>query len=172
MAKISIHEAPAWVAKLGKQKHAAALRGVRSAGERLVAHIVTEIIPREPRIPVDRGIYRAGWRTRPLPNGVLVYNGTPHATFIEDGVRGDHVKVGRAMVDALAEWVKRKGLTGAAKKEETRAQARSIAMAIAQSMKKKGIFGGGKGLKILARAEKKVDGFLDEEVKRELEKAG
>ena len=32
--------------------------------------------------------------------------------FIEEGVRGENVKIGRAMIDALAAWVRMKGIGG------------------------------------------------------------
>lgn len=168
--KISIDQAPEWVKKLGEKRRKAAMKGLLSAAHRLVG-VINEIIEAEPRKPVDRGIYKAGWRVRKETDGVLVFNATPHASFIEDGVRGDHVRVGRAMVDAIAAWVQRKGLTGSAKKEEAPMEARRIAWAIVQSMKKKGIFGDGKGLKILARARKRIPELIDEEVKAELERA-
>lgn len=169
---MSIEEAPAWIRRLEKEFVPAAERGLVAAAERLVQHIVTEIIPKEPRIPVDKGIFRAGWRVRKIPRGAIVYNAAPHATFINDGVRGENVKIGRAMIDALAKWVVRKGLTGPAKGAERAAEGQRIAWAIAKSMKAKGIFAGGKGLKILERALEKAPTFMTEEVKRELEKIG
>ena len=169
--KMTIDQAPAWVVELEGKRRKAALRGLLSAAHRVVQVIQTEIIPREPRAPVDRGIYRAGWRARAIENGALVYNATPIAAIIEDGARAENIKIGRAMIDALALWVVRKGLTGSAKKEEAGAAGRQIAWAIAQSMKKKGIFGGeGKGLKILAKARRRIPKIIEEEVRREIEK--
>jgi|SRR5882672_2330197 len=169
--KMTIEQAPAWVVELEGKRRKAALRGLLAAAHRVVGVIVTEIIPREPRVPVDRGVYRAGWRARAVENGALVYNATPHAGIIEDGARAENIKIGKRMIDALAEWVVRKGLVGAAKKEERGAAGRQIAWAIAQSMKKKGIFGGeGKGLRIMAKARRRIPAILEEEVKREIEK--
>ena len=169
---MTIDQAPAWVRRLGDKQRRAGVLGLQSAAARLVSIIVGEIIPREPRVPVDRGIYRAGWRVRPLPDGAVVYNSTPHATFIEDGVRGDNVKIGKALIDALTKWVQRKGLTGAAKSAEAGTEARRIAWAIAKSMQKKGIFNGGGGLKIMARARTRIPGLIDEEVRREMRRSG
>ncbi len=146
----------------------AALRGLYSAAQRTVSIIQTEIIPAEPRVPVDRGIYKAGWRARPTSDGAEVSNSTPHAIFIEDGVRADHVKVGRRMVDALAGWVARKGLTGAAKGVEKAAEARRIAWAIAKSMQKKGIFNAGGGLNIMAKARSRLPAIIEQEVRAEI----
>jgi hypothetical protein len=165
--EIPISQAPAWMGRLEGELKKAALRGLYSAALRVVG-VVNELIQAEPRVPVDRGIYRAGWKARPLPDGAEVSNQTPHAVFIEDGVRGDHVKVGRAMVDALASWVGRKGLTGAARGEERAAEARRIAWAVAKSMQRKGIFNAGGGLKIFERARKRIPEFVEEEVAREI----
>jgi hypothetical protein len=177
MSKIGIDQAPDWIRKLAGEREEAARRGLLSAGHRLVSVIVTEIIPKEPRIPVDRGIYRAGWRVRRDGKDVLVYNATPHAALIEDGVRGDRVKVGKAMIEALAAWVTRKGIGGVKKQGRDAsghftnaigADARRVAWAIAQSMRKKGIFDGGKGLGILRKARPRIPAIIDEEVRAEL----
>jgi len=160
---ISIFEAPRWVGLMGKKIRDAGERGLLSAAIRTVAHIQTEVIPREPRIPVDRGIYRAGWRAVKIPKGAMVINTVPHAVLIEYGVRASNVKAGRKMIEALTAWVKRKGFGG-----KKGADAASIAWAIAMSMKKKGIFDGGKGLHILGKASKKIPQFIDEEIGREI----
>jgi hypothetical protein len=172
VGKISIDEAPDWIRKLAGDRLKAAERGLFAAALHTVEVIQTEIIPAEPRIPVDRGIYKAGWRAKKIPRGAMVYNRTPHAVIIEHGARAENIKIGRAMIDALAGWVIRKGLTGAAKGAEKHAEGRRIAWAIAQSMKKKGIFNEGNGLKILEKARKRIPEFIVEEVTRELEKVG
>jgi hypothetical protein len=169
-SKISIQHAPKWVTELEGKLNKAAKRGLFSAAQRVVSVIQNEIIPSEPRVPVDRGIYRAGWRARVIPDGALVYNGTPAAAVIEDGGRAENVKVGRAMINALAEGVVRKGLTGAAKNEEKAQAGRQIAWAIAQSMKKKGIFGG-VGLGIMRKARARIPELIDEEVRAEIKRA-
>lgn len=174
---MTIDQAPAWMRRLMGERRKAAERGLVSAGHRLVQAIVTEIIPREPRIPVDRGIYRGGWRVEEIEGGAEVVNRVPHASFIEDGVRGENVKIGRAMIDALAEWVHRHGLDKGSNRDEkgryvgaSKADARQVAWAIALSMKEKGIFGG-EGLKILEKARKRfLLRFITEEVTAELEK--
>lgn len=165
MAKrIDISQAPAWLASMGSGVKVAAMRGLYSAAIRTVQHIQTSVIPAEPRVPVDRGIYRAGWRAEHIPEGALVVNRVPHAIFIEYGVRAANVKPGRAMIDALAEWVRRKGI------EKSGTGARQVAFAIAMSMKKKGIFNGGNGLRILEKAARRIPRFISEEIGREIEK--
>jgi hypothetical protein len=168
--KISIAQAPKWVSELEGRMRKAALRGLLSAAHRTVGYIQNEVIPREERAPVDRGIYRAGWRARKVEGGALVYNGVPHAPMVEWGVRGENVKIGKRMIDALAEWVVRKGLVGKQPRESRAAAGRQIAWAIAKSMQKRGIFGGeGRGLRVMEKARPQIVQFIEEEVKREIE---
>jgi hypothetical protein len=166
---ITLEQAPAWVGRLEGELKRAALRGLYSAAQRMVG-VVGETIANESRVPVDRGIYKAGWRARALPDGATYSNATPHGVLIEDGVRADHVKPGRQMIDALAAWVVRKGLVGAARGVEAAAEGRRIAWAIAKSMQKKGIFNNGGGLKIMAKANRRLPAILEEEVRREIER--
>lgn len=92
---------------------------------RMLQDIQLRIIPGStPYAPVDRGIYRAAWKYRgALAYGgkggvgageLTIYNTAPHAPFIEYGVRASNVKPGKAMIDALTEWVIRKGIVKAA----------------------------------------------------------
>jgi hypothetical protein len=170
VSKITIDQAPGWVKNLEGELHRAALKGVRSAGQRLVSHIQTDVIPAESRVPVDRGIYKAAWRSTNEPNGCDVHNDSPHAGFIEDGVRGANVKIGRKLIDALVDWVQRKGLVRDVSRNSKTAAARQIAWGIAKSMQKNGIFNSGAGLKILEKGRRQVARFIDEEVRREIEK--
>lgn len=177
--RISIHEAPAWVSALGKEMHAAAVKGLYAAALRTVAHIQTSLIPAEPVPPVDRGAYRAAWVAKKLPNGALVANTLPYAAIIEDGARAENIKIGRTMIAALTAWVIRKGI-GADRsggrgaggrfkaKSVTAEKAEQIAWAIAISMKKRGIFNRGQGLHILQKAERMIPRFIQEEIAREL----
>ena len=171
VGKIDLVRAPEWVRSLEGKMHKAALKGLLSAAQRTVSVIVTEIIPREERAPVDRGVYRAGWRARKLDDGALVYNNTPHAGIVEYGARAENIKVGKRMIDALTEWIIRKGLVGRASGKAGKAsqatEARQIAWAIATSMKKKGIFGG-KGLGIMRKARLRIPALIEEEVRREI----
>lgn len=159
----------------------AAFRGLVAAGHKTVEHIVADVIPSfGSRMPVDKGAYRAGWRVQPVKSEgeVIVQNSSPHAPFVDLGVRPGHVKIGRKLIAALTEWVQRKGLGGRTvtsasgrvrQVKASKAEATSIAWAIAKSMQAKGIFGG-TGLRILEKAEKRVPTFIKEEVERELAK--
>lgn len=181
MTTYSLGQASAWLKHLSKNMEGAARRGLLSAAQRTVAHIQNEIIPATTPLPVARGVYRAGWRAEATANGAVIINDVPHAPMVENGVRAGNVKPGRAMIDALTEWVRMKGIGGkvvASKGGRSRLvratpdEARSIAWAVAMSMKKKGIFDGGKGLGIMRRAAAQIPGFVRDEVRRELERAG
>lgn len=152
----------------------AARRAILGACLRVVQKISTEVIPAEPKPPIDRRVYAAGWRAKAIPNGALIQNTVPYSSVIERGAKAENIKVGKKMIDALTEWVMRKGLVGAGKgaaANDARAEARKIAWAIAMSMKKRGIFDGGEGLHILAKALKGFQEIfrkeLGVEIKRE-----
>jgi hypothetical protein len=170
-------------ATLGKGLEKALAKAGVSLAMSVLEDIQTSIIPGStPHVPVDRGIYRASWKSKgklsgDAGDGLMIYSSAPHAPFIEDGVRAENVKPGRAMIDALTEWVIRKGMVdkqsaksrakaftahtdtkGVPKaafaktmtKNLVAQEARGIAFAIAHAMKSKGIFHG--GLHVLAKA--------------------
>ena len=169
MGKVwSLNDAGLMLGELHKDMKAAAHRGLLAAAYRIVEHIVSDIIPGLDNPPVDRGIYRAGWRARRIGEGAIVENVSPHAAFIEYGVRGSHVKIGRAMIDALTAWVRRKGIGGrtvVSKSGHSRlvkasqTEARAIAWAIAKDMQRFGIFRP-KGLRVLEKASKRFPEFI------------
>lgn len=167
---IKLKDAPGYFASMGAVMHKAARKGLLLAAERGVQKIVTEIIPSRSPAPVDRGVYRAGWKTEVIDqNTVAILNTEPHAAFIEHGVRGENVKIGAAMIRALSEWVLRKGI--AVDEDE----AVGIAWAIAKTMQMKGVFNHyeeGNGLRILQELDEMyIEDILKEEVSREMQKA-
>lgn len=169
-ANIQLSEASAYFGKLGGVLLKGAQKGLVLAGERGVQKIVTEIIPSRSPEPVDRGVYKAGWKTERIdPNTVLIFNPEAHAAFIEFGVRGENVKIGAAMIRALSEWAMRKGLAA------DEYEAVGVAWAIAKSIQKKGIFNHyaqGNGLRILQQLDEMyLEDILREEVSREMQKA-
>lgn len=177
--KVELRKVNQELDRIAKENRDAALRGVRSAALRIQQLILTETIPRTVPTPVDRGLYRAGWMVDMLEDGARLRNWVPWAPFIEDGVDGKKVKIGRSMIEALAEWVRRKGIGGKTKQsaagpvltqKATVIEAVNIAWAIAQRMKTKGIHGGKGGRGILRRTMFYAPRILEEEVKRELEK--
>ena len=169
MPSIDLKASPELVAKLGPKFRQAAGRALYSAALRGISKIQTELILAASPSPVDRGLYRAGWRAEPYLSGselggADIYNVEAHAAFIERGVRPANVKIGSAMLAALAEWAKRKGLDGAG----TARGARQVAWAIARSMKRRGIFKGGTGLRVLEKLMTlHMPGIVREEFARE-----
>lgn len=172
--RIDIHQAPAWVAQLSKEMRAGARKGLYSAALRTQQLIVGEIIPQTKPMPVDTGAYKAAWRVSRTEDGASLENTLPYAPVIEYGARAQNIKIGRAMIDALAAWVRRKGIGGSGKgrnrKPASEGDARSIAWAIAMSMKRRGIFNGGRGLRVLERAAARIPALIQEEIARELDK--
>ena len=145
----------------------AALRGLLSAAMRLHQTIVTQIIPARSPQPVDRGVFRAGWRAYLTTEGgqecAIIENRELHAAVIEHGVRASNVKGGRRVRAILAEWALRKQFVG------SRAEANAFAFNLLRKMKRRGIFNGGQGFGILKEAtEVYAPRFLPEEVAREL----
>lgn len=177
MKRYRLEDADKWLAVLAVGMKEKAMKGLLSAAERTVQCVVTEIIPAESHMPVDRGIYRAAWKAEATSEGAIVYNDSPYAAVIEDGAKASSVKLSRAMITAIAEWVRRKGIgsRSVTKGSKTRlvkpsvTEATSIAWAIVKGMQANGIFGG-KGLGIFAKAEKRIPEFIREEVSRELKK--
>lgn len=179
----TLASASKWLAIGATQAKEAALRGLVSAAYRTVQHIQTEIIPATVPTPVNRGGYNAAWRVEMLDDGASVVNTMPYAPMIERGVRAENVKIGRKMIDALAEWIKMKGIGNSTRVvksgknkgntkivKATQAEIQSIAWAMAKSFQKYGIFNRGKGLRVLERATKSIPRFIRLEVSRELRK--
>jgi hypothetical protein len=148
-----MHAFTAWMKDASKQAGQAATRGTAVA---IVAKILNEVIPAEPRPPQDTGMYRAAWKHQSIEDGAVVYNSAPYAAIIEYGARAQNIKSGPAMRRALEEWVVRKGIAN-------EKDAPGVAWAIALSMTKKGIFNGGKGLRILEKAMVDFDALFERE---------
>jgi hypothetical protein len=181
MGKVwSLKDAGLAVEEIGKDSRKAVSAGMLAAAYRGVQYIVSDIIPSFGHPPVDRGLYRAGWRAGKLGSGAYIENKTPIASIIEQGARAKNIRISRAMITALAAWVKRKGIGGrqvTSKDGRTRhvkasqAEATSIAWAIAKSFQKKGIFPP-RGLRVMEKASKKFPAFISEEVSKKLKEAG
>jgi hypothetical protein len=166
-------EFAAWLDK-GLRKSVNA--GLLGAAHRVVEDIQTRVIPEENPQPVFDVHYRNAWHAEPQDGGADVVNDMPYAPVIEYGADAKNVKIGRAMIEALAEWARRKGLTGHApgkrSSPEARADARKIAWAIARRMQGTadkpgtGIFNrhGQKGLRIAEKGLKRLPEFVRAEV--------
>jgi hypothetical protein len=167
MTTVPLKLAPELIEKAGEKWLQAARKGCLSAAMRGVQTIITEIIPSRTPQPVDRGTYRAGWRAYHAPYGALIENIEPHAPIIEGGARAGNIKIGKAMIAALAEWAARKGLAAKGKDAER------VAWAIAKAMKRRGIFNQGRGLEILGElVERYLPQIMQEEISAEIEAAG
>lgn len=174
MAVFTIDQTDALGKHISDELKKAARRAALSACARTVQIIVTELIPGENPQPVFDAHYKQAWRAEPHDMGADVVNTIPYASVIEYGARAENIKIGKAMIEALTEWVRRKGLVGprprTAKARATQEdEARQVAWAIAVSMKQKGIFnrGGKKGLRIAERASKRIGKIFLEEFARE-----
>ena len=152
--------------EFSKQLRAAAMRGIMSTVMRAKRDIVSKVIPAEPRVPVDRGIFKAAWQTERLPNGGAIYNNAPHANFIEYGVPAGNVVMSNKAHKNIAEWAARKFGGLDAKK------AWEVAGQILFFMKSRGIFKRGKGLRILEKySEREIPRILKTEVEAQIAKA-
>jgi len=181
---MSLKQGSAWVRGIANNLPTAAKRGLYSAGLRIMSDLQNDN-----SLPRDRGMYRAGWRCEPTDYGADVYNVTNQALFIEHSVRPENVKIGPKVIQALAEWVKRKGLGvtykavalgkkggqwveghGYVKKmKPAAAEILRIAWAIARTHKKRGIFNSPVGLRPLQTAfGKNARRYAEAEVKREI----
>lgn len=171
---IDLKDAAVHFDKLNKEMVKAAERGLHSAALRGVGVIKTQIIPSRSPQPVDRGLFRAGWSARRISGGGEIRNDEPHSVFVEEGVRAQNVKAGRAMIEAIAEWVIRKGLVKKpGRGGSSTAAATAIAWGIVARMKKRGIHNRGtiQGQGILAElVDKHIDDIIRSEVIRELKK--
>lgn len=162
MTTVDLKDAGAMYGKMGKELRAAAVRGLQRAALRGLAEIKARIIPSRTPQPVDRGVYRAGWNVELLSDGAAIYNPLPYAAMIEYGVKPGNVRIGAAMIQALSEWVVRKGLASSA-------DAIRVAWRVARALQRKGIHGGGAGLGILKELEEGVlPRYAEEEVAREI----
>ncbi len=170
---IPLKEAGPWVARLGRAMPEAAHRGLVAAAFRLAGHLKTL------RLPLDRGTYRAGWNAEKTDDGAAVFNKTIQAVLVEGGVRPENVRIGRKMIDALAEWAGRKGLgsTGSSKIAWRRRRAapdvlRGIAWGVARNIKKRGLFEAQNGgMRPLEKATKTVGvEFVRQEVLRAIKR--
>jgi hypothetical protein len=155
-----------------------AKRGLLSLANRMVGIIVNDVIPNENPQPVDTRHFAMGWRAEPTEHGARVLNTLPYASIIEYGARAENIKIGRVMIDALTEWVIRKGIAGAPQRSKSgklqqQVNARNIAWAIAMAMKKRGIFNRDDargGLRVGEKGLAKVLPFAKQEVAAEINK--
>jgi hypothetical protein len=173
--KLALEDAPDFFGKqMPKAIRIGVANGLYSAALRGVVEIQTRIIPQLVPQPVDRGVYKAGWMATRDNDGASIENSAPHASFIENGVRASSIKIGKVMIEALTEWVIRKGLVSetillSGATAVSTSDAVSIAWSIARGMKRKGIFG--QGLQVVPKLEELLPEIIGREVTREVTRA-
>ncbi len=163
--KVTIGQFAKRCERLGGELEQAALRGLRSAGERMVG-VVVEKINQPNRAEgvehkaVDIGTLAGSVKATAIPEGSLVTVDAPHAPWLEYGTRPHPVS--DEGLQAIAEWVYRKGL----------ADSEEEAMAFAINIRRKIGWHGMKPRHYMARAvaSMKSRGIVGDEVKRELAK--
>jgi hypothetical protein len=168
---------PAFHAWLADGIEKGARNGILSTAMRIVETITSEIIPDQNPPPIFMSAYRGAWHAEPTETGADIVNTVPYASVIEYGARAENIKIGRAMIEAIAAWVLRKGMVGKVGKSGGTStqltQARAAAWAIAVHMKKVGIFNrdGKQGLRIGEKGLAKGKEFIGAEVAREIFRA-
>lgn len=165
MAVYELKAAPSLFDRVARNLRGAAERGLYSAAVRSVALLQTQEIQAASPRPVDRGIYRAGWRAQKLKGGAAFFNAVPWAVYIERGVPGANVVISRAAVKAVSEWAQRKlGLDAAASVD--------AAWGILKAAKRRGLFARGEGLRVMEKyVRERLPRVMAEEVAREIARA-
>lgn len=109
--KVDLKNYAAYQMKLGKEMHAAVLRGVRDGAARCIPILqaATEQAPPAsqggaPRA-FDTGNYKRSWKVVPTEDGANVFNDAPYASVIEDGRR---VGARQPPLSAIEAWARRK----------------------------------------------------------------
>lgn len=160
--KVTLDQFAKRAARLGGELEQAALRGLRSAGERMVGIVVEEINqpnPDEgvPHAPVDTGELQRSVKSTAVEGGAVVSVDAPHAPYMEFGTRPHYPPP-----EPIAEWAYRKGLA------DSEEEAMEIARAICAHIARWGIFP--RHYMARAVATMKRRRVVHEEVVRELAK--
>jgi len=145
-------------------------RGILAGGMRCIPFLQQRTMQAKPASSrgrpgaVDTGLYKAAWRSSPIPRGVRVFNLRPYSGVIEFGRRP--AAVNREGIQKLKTWAKRN-------LNLNEKQAERAAFAIARSMTPKSK--GGKGRKLRARkvltgGEKKLIKIVEKEILQELDR--
>ena len=151
--------------RLGGDLEQAALRGIRSAGERMVGVVVEKIGQPNREEGVEHGANDNGElsgsvRCDHLPDGALVSVKAPHAAWLEFGTRPHPVS--NEGFQALMDWAYRKGLA------DSEEEAERFAFLLRESINAYGM----QPRHYMARAVRamKTRGILHDEVAKELAK--
>jgi hypothetical protein len=152
---ISLHMAPTFFQGVAKDLRKIARDCALTACARGAEELQVKIIPSlKPHPPINRRLYLNSWRYEFTKNGARLFNREKVAPLIEFGVRAENVKIGRAMIAALSEWVAMKNLlkdnsNASVEDRQATKSVQSVAWAIAKKMKRRGIFNNGQGFHVL-----------------------
>ena len=159
---MDMHQWSDWMARLGTSFEPAMLRGVRAGALRCIPLLQKRTSYAPPASEggsqgaVDTGLYKAAWKTTPLPNGARVFNDRPASPVIDYGRRPSPVSSeGRRNLTA---WAKRKLKLSAD-------EARAVAWAIAQTLKKRPL----RARRVMSGAIKEMTKLVQEEITHELD---
>ena len=140
---VQLRDLGGYISRIPRERHAAAVRGVRQTLQQRGRVIVNEEInATKPRPPVDRRTYANSWFTMAIDDGGRIYSKDPKASIV-DGGRRPGFGVGKAGIQALMGWAQRHGME------------RSASYAIAAAIKRRGIWQP-KGLRVFERASKRI----------------
>lgn len=147
---------------LGTRFRPAMLRGMSAGAQRCIPVLQTATMhapaasPRGTPGAVDTGLYKAAWRSAPMPNGAKVFNMRPYSGVIESGRRAS--AVGKEGIRNLEGWVRR-NLKVSGK------DARDAAWAIAKTLEKRPL----EARRVVADSEKKMIEVVEKEILHELD---
>lgn len=141
MQPMASMDVSAYVVGLTKARREAVVRAIQLTCATRAPMEIQKVVDATKPLPVDRGTYRRGFKVRELADGAMIYNPVAYAPVIEFGRRP-----GQKMppIDAIADWVIRKGLVAAARgkaKWDQRREAVQIAWLIARKIAARGIEG-------------------------------
>jgi hypothetical protein len=126
--RITIEQLARRIAKLPADMHHATIRGLQSAGARMVGIVVEEIHATQPHAPIDTGELMRSVHSKPTEDGAVVSVDAPHASYMEHGTRPHFPPL-----LPIAEWAYRKGLA------DSMEEALGIALSIARKIAHHGI---------------------------------
>ena len=138
----------AYVIGLTKARREAVVRAIQTTCEIDGIVAIQRVIDATKPPPVDRGTERHGYKVKRLGDGAMIYNPVKYSPIVNFGRRPGKMPP----IDAIADWVIRKGLVAKARgkaKWDQRREAVQIAWLIARKIAAKGI----EGKHILDRAK-------------------
>ncbi len=152
---VSLEDFPEILRALPEQFTDAAVRGLRSAGARLVGFAVEEITSASPHPAVATGELADSVRSFPVDDGAIVKVTAPHAAPIEEGTRPHYPPI-----QPIRDWVRTKGFA------QDDASIERIARAVARKIARDGIA----PRHFFAKAVKRIEPEIPVEIAREFDR--